>query len=57
MGGPGDDVVTDIASDGKKHIYVAGACQDWATFGDTSPLSVSPYNVWDVCVAKLQIAP
>ncbi len=57
MGGPGNDVLTDIASDGKKHIYVGGACQDWATFGDTPPLSVSPYNVWDVCVAKLQVAP
>lgn len=55
-GGPGSDQLMDAASDGKGNLLLAGNCQDWATFGSHT-LKVSPYNVDDMCVAKLRVAP
>jgi len=55
-GGPGDETLDDLIHDGNKHLYISGKCMDWSTFG-THSLSVTPYNVADMCTAKMQVAP
>ena len=45
-GGPADDVGLCIASDGKKHIYVAGYFQDRLNFGGKQLVSSGSYDIF-----------
>ena len=54
-GGPGDDRAYAMEIVGKTATII-GRCMDWARFGKTT-LNVTPYNYFDIFVARLQIAP
>ena len=55
-GGPEDDVPREMRLDGKGNLYVGGQCQDYAKFGSTPTLRGTPYNIFDMCVAKLKVS-
>ena len=55
-GGPGSERAYGLHLVGNS-AYIAGRCHDWAKFGNTTALSVTPYNKYDAFVAKLQVAP